>query len=344
MAEDARGDDAFDDADAALRTRAMYVKVKFADARGDGDGGEGRRRGDGDGGAVIARFRDAGSRHGKTGDGKSARSASSIRVNGAAVASGEAEITFRREREGAWMSMDEVRFVGDFDFELALDREMWAMGTGRKNEDGTWSMVMTPGASLTRTVSREAERVFYAAAGALPKSPKTAECRVEFGIVGMSQDERVCLVNQIDLPLEKVLGRAQKRIAPVMVGETSAMLPAIDEHTGISTASVSVDAVNAAARQHHKTHWSSFLDRGDMDNLAILSKMRQRYESMMDYQDDYPADPVKLSWFDASLRLGIGVGLGVILGAGLGVGVVVNGFRAISTKRLRSNPKADAEV
>ena len=81
MAEDARGDDAFDDADAALRTRAMYVKVKFADARGDGDGGEGRRRGDGDGGAVIARFRDAGSRHGKTGDGKSARSASSIRVN-----------------------------------------------------------------------------------------------------------------------------------------------------------------------------------------------------------------------------------------------------------------------
>ena len=34
----------------------MYVKVKFADARGDGDGGEGRRRGDGDGGAVIARF------------------------------------------------------------------------------------------------------------------------------------------------------------------------------------------------------------------------------------------------------------------------------------------------
>ena len=291
MAEDARGDDAFDDADAALRTRAMYVKVKFADARGDGDGGEGRRRGDGDGGAVIARFRDAGSRRWRrraTGRARDARRrfASTARRR----ASGEAEITLRREREGAWMSMDEVRVDGDFDFELALDREMWAMGTGRKNEDGTWSMVMTPGASLTRTVSREAERVFYAAAGALPKSPKTAECRVEFGVVGMSQDERVCLVNQIDLPLEKVLGRAQKRIAPVMVGETSAMLPAIDEHTGISTASVSVDAVNAAARQHHKTHWSSFLDRGDMDNLAILSKMRQRYESMMDYQDDYPAD------------------------------------------------------
>jgi hypothetical protein len=108
---------------------------------------------------------------------------------------------------------------------------------------------------------------------------------------------------------------------------------------------VSGDVVNAAARQHHKTHWSSFLDRGDMDNLAILSKMRQRYESMMDYQDDdYPTDPVKLTWFDASLRLGIGVGLGVILGAGLGVGVVVNGLRTISPKRLRSSPKNDAEV
>lgn len=331
------------DADAALRTRAMYVRVKFADARGDGDGGAT---------PVRARFRDAGSRRGATRDERRERRATSIRVNGAARASGEAEITLRREREGAWMSMDEVRVDGDFDFELALDRELWATGTGRRREDGSWSMVMTPGASLTRTVSREAERAFYAAAGARAESiagapaesPKSQECRVEFGVVGMCGDERVCLVNQIDLPLEKVLGRTQKRIAPVMVGETSAMLPAIDEHHGISTASVSVDAVNAAARQHHKTHWSSFLDRGDMDNLAILSKMRQRYESMMDYQDDYPADAVKLSWFDASLRLGIGVGLGVILGAGLGVGVVVNGFRTISTKRLRSNPKADAEV
>jgi hypothetical protein len=77
-----------------------------------------------------------------------------------------------------------------------------------------------------------------------------------------------------------------------------------------------------------------------MDNLAILGRMRQRYESMMEYQDEYPGEGTKLSWFDASLRLGIGVGLGTVLGLGLGVGVVVNGFRRLGAGRLPATRKS----
>ena len=85
-----------------------------------------------------------------------------------------------------------------------------------------------------------------------------------------------------------------------MVGETSAILPVIDEHShSVNAATVIVEATKVANHSHNAhAAWKapSILGVGEMDNLAILGRMRQRYESMMEYQDEYPGEGTKLSW------------------------------------------------
>ena len=65
----------------------------------------------------------------------------------------------------------------DFEYELTWEREMWATGRGRRNDaDDSWTMTMTH-ASLSRTLSFEAER-------AAPKAPKACEVSNSCGRAG----------------------------------------------------------------------------------------------------------------------------------------------------------------
>lgn len=248
---------------------------------------------------------------------------SRVTVNGTEATAGEAEVTLRRDREGAYVSMDDVVIEGEFDFDLAWDRDVWGRGSGGADADGAWTMSLreTPTRALSR--SREAERAM--------RDESSTMFEVELGVIGTSRGERVFLVSSIALPLQRALPPTRSPRVSVSVGETSAVLPVIDEHT----TAVPVKSTKAVARQHRHSTWRTpSLLGGDLESLAILSKMRQRYESMMEIPDEYPMEPMKLSWFEASLRLGIGVGLGAVLGVGLGVGVVVNGFRAMGSGRL----------
>ena len=315
----------------SMRTRAMYVVVNLpfgaSAEKDDAAAAEALRD---DSRTMRLRFRRA---RGSGWDGRDGGAV--MTVNGRAVVNGEeAVVTLRREREGCFVSMDEVTFAEDFEYELTWEREMWATGRGRRNDaDDSWTMTMTH-ASLSRTLSLEAER-------AAPKAPKA--CEVELAVVDAAKSERVCLVNHLSIPIEKII-RPRRRGTPTVVGETSAILPVIDEHShGVNAATVIVEATKGANHSHNAhAAWKapSILGGGEMDNLAILGRMRQRYESMMEYQDEYPGEGTKLSWFDASLRLGIGVGLGTVLGLGLGVGVVVNGFRRLGAGRLPATRKS----
>lgn len=312
-----------------MRTRAMYVVVNLPmGASAEEDEAAAKALLD-DGTTLRLRFRRA------RGSGQEAREGGAVMtVNGREVVHGqEAVVTLRREREGCFVSMDEVTFADDFEYELTWEREMWATGRGRRNDaDDSWTMTMSH-ASLSRTMSLEAER-------ASPKAPKS--CEVELAVVGAAKSERMCLVNHVSIPIEKII-RPRRRGVPTVVGETSAILPVIDEHShGVNAATVIVEATKVANHSHNAhISWKapSILGGGEMDNLAMLGRMRQRYESMMEYQDEYP-EGTKLSWFDASLRLGIGVGLGTVLGLGLGVGVVVNGFRRLGAGRLPATRKS----
>jgi len=300
---------------ATLRTRAVYARVStnatdvdLARALDDREKNVRLR--------VRARGREG---RDASEDGESSR----VTVNGTARATGEAVVTLRRDREGAYVSMDDVTIEGEFDFDLAWDRDVWGFGSGGVDENGEWRLSLreTPARAVSR--SREAERAM--------RDECSGTFEVELGVIGTSRGERVCLVTSIELPLQRVLPPPRSPRVSVTLGETSAVLPVIDEHA----TTVPVQSTKAVARQHRHSTWRApSLLSGDLESLAILSRMRQRYESIMEIPDEYPVEPMKLSWFEASLRLGIGVGLGAVLGVGLGVGVVVNGFRAIGSGRL----------
>jgi hypothetical protein len=214
----------------------------------------------------------------------------------------------------------------------AAERRLSASTTEEEEEDEEeeegkrWTTTMRH-PSMTKSVSRESER-----------SPRASECVLELSIIGESESERVCIVTTALLPAEKVL--RTKRTSGGVIGETSAVLPVIDE-----VFQVGVRAGESAVKERvWRAHSGKQMDLDS--NLAVLQKMRQRYESMMDYHDEDHKIDTKMSWFDASLRLGIGVGLGTVLGLGLGVGVVVNGIRTLAPARLsgRISPTRKSEL
>lgn len=147
--------------------------------------------------------------------------------------------------------------------------------------------------------------------------------------------ERVCLTETATAKGETATAKGERRKRNNgqggAFGETlpGGMLPAIDE----TKSSAATDA-RTSSKRHIWSVAPSLVGRGELADLVVLSKLRQRYESMMEYHDEYPVDTTKMSWFDASLRLGIGVGLGTVLGLGLGLGVVVNGIRTLAPARL----------
>lgn len=153
---------------------------------------------------------------------------------------------------------------------------------------------------------------------------------LEFTLMGTSETgERVCLAGET--ATAKGERRKRNNGQGGAFGETlpGGMLPAIDE-----TKSSAATDVRTSSKRHIWSVAPSLVGRGELADLVVLSKLRQRYESMMEYHDEYPVDTTKMSWFDASLRLGIGVGLGTVLGLGLGLGVVVNGIRTLAPARL----------
>jgi len=243
------------------------------------------------------------------------------------------DVILRREREGCFVSMAEVRLEDEFAFELARVEEaggerendeedaeqqrgvVVAVGKGRFDGE-RWTMTFGPAPlSVSSSSSSKVEKGVRF---------------LEFTLMGMSETgERVCLAG------ETAYGERRKRNNGQggAFGETTGgMLPAIDETK--SSAAMSSTDVRTSSKRHIWSVAPSLVGRGELADLVMLSKLRQRYESMMEYHDEYPVDTTKMSWFDASLRLGIGVGLGTVLGFGLGLGVVVNGIRTLAPARL----------
>ena len=245
------------------------------------------------------------------------------------------DVTLRREREGCFVSMAEVTLEDEFAFELARVEEVdgecedgeaavegqrgVVVAVGRGRFDGErWTMTIGPAPSSSNTLSSSS-----------PKVENSGVRRLEFTLMGTSETgERVCLTETATAKGER---RKRNNGQGGAFGETlpGGMLPAIDE----TKSSAATDA-RTSSKRHIWSVAPSLVGRGELADLVVLSKLRQRYESMMEYHDEYPVDTTKMSWFDASLRLGIGVGLGTVLGLGLGLGVVVNGIRTLAPARL----------
>lgn len=246
------------------------------------------------------------------------------------------DVTLRREREGCFVSMAEVTLEDEFAFELARvedvggEREDGKAGdegqggvvvaVGRGWFDGErWTMTIGPARLSSNTLSSSSSKV-----------ENSGVRRLEFTLMGTSETgERVCLAGET--ATAKGERRKRNNGQGGAFGETlpGGMLPAIDE-----TKSSAATDVRTSSKRHIWSVAPSLVGRGELADLVVLSKLRQRYESMMEYHDEYPVDTTKMSWFDASLRLGIGVGLGTVLGLGLGLGVVVNGIRTLAPARL----------
>lgn len=260
------------------------------------------------------------------------------------------DVTLRREREGCFVSMAEVTLEDEFAFELARVEEVGderedvevegegqrgvVVAVGRGQFDGErWTMTIGPAPSSSNTSNTSSSS----------KVENSGVRRLEFTLMGTSETgERVCLTSETgervclthDTATATAKGERRKRNSGQggAFGETlpgGMLLPAIDE-----TKSSAATDVRTSSKRHIWSVAPSLVGRGELADLVVLSKLRQRYESMMEYHDEYPVDTTKMSWFDASLRLGIGVGLGTVLGLGLGLGVVVNGIRTLAPARL----------
>ena len=238
------------------------------------------------------------------------------------------DVTLRREREGCFVSMAEVTLEDEFAFELARVEEVGderedveAEGEGQRGVVVAVGRGRFDGERWTMTI------------GPAPSSSKVENSgvrRLEFTLMGTAETgERVCLSGET--ATTKGERRKRNNGQGGAFGETlpGGMLPAIDE-----TKSSAATDVRTSSKRHIWSVAPSLVGRGELADLVVLSKLRQRYESMMEYHDEYPVDTTKMSWFDASLRLGIGVGLGTVLGLGLGLGVVVNGIRTLAPARL----------
>lgn len=252
------------------------------------------------------------------------------------------DVTLRREREGCFVSMAEVTLEDDFAFELARVEEVGderedgkaavegqrgvVVAVGRGRFDGErWTMTIGPAPSSSNTLSSSSSKV-----------ENSGVRRLEFTLMGTSETgERVCLTETATAKGETATAKGERRKRNNgqggAFGETlpGGMLPAIDE----TKSSAATDA-RTSSKRHIWSVAPSLVGRGELADLVVLSKLRQRYEFMMEYHDEYPVDTTKMSWFDTSLRLGIGVGLGTVLGLGLGLGVVVNGIRTLAPARL----------
>ena len=248
----------------------------------------------------------------------------SMVVNGTKIDEGEDVIvTLRRERAMCFVSLDDIEFNDEYD--VAFDvfgtskEQKWATGEVKRDEFGDFAMTMyqPKHAPHARALSTEGER-----------TPKTSDLILEFSLVTGSEEDgsRRCLTARVAISL------ASLRSKRTVVGETSAILPAIDEHSDHSYYGM----INAL-KQRSKFLWGSSPGSDyHFHNLALLTRMRQSYTSMLEHEE-YPIDHKKMTWFDASLRLGVGMGLGAVLGLGLGVGVIANGLRSV--KNLGSGSK-----
>jgi hypothetical protein len=238
-------------------------------------------------------------------------------VNGTVIGDGEDVIvTLRRERSSCFVSMDDIEFdaaCDDVSFDIfgTTKEQRWATGEVKRDaRTGEFVLTMTPPKFHASAMSTERER-----------TPKNAsDLTLEFTLIAEGADGgRRCLTSRV------ALSRASLVAKRTVLGETSAMLPAIDEHGDHG-----YNGVINALKERSKFIWGAASAGNDFNNLAILSRMRQSYSSMLEH-DEYPIDHSKLTWFDASLRLGVGVGLGAVLGLGLGVGVLANGWRSVKT-------------
>jgi len=247
------------------------------------------------------------------------------------------DVTLRREREGCFVSMAEVTLEDEFAFELARVEEV-----GGEREDGEAEDEGQRGVVVAVGRGRFDGERWTMTIGSAPSSSSTSNTSssskvensgvrfLEFTLMGTRETgERVCLAGET--ATAKGERRKRNNGQGGAFGETLpvGMLPAIDE-----TKSSAATDVRTSSKRHIWSVAPSLVGRGELADLVVLSKLRQRYESMMEYHDEYPVDTTKMSWFDASLRLGIGVGLGTILGLGLGLGVVVNGIRTLAPARL----------
>lgn len=298
-----------------LKTTAVFVRARMTNVDDDGTGND---------------------HHASTASGSSWTRGLSCRFT-LAQSNTSVDVTLRRERAGCFVSMAEVTLEDEFAFELARVEEVGderedgeaedegergvVVAVGRGRFDGErWTMTIGPAPSSSSNTSSSSSS----------KVENSGVRFLEFTLMGTSETgERVCLAGET--ATAKGERRKRNNGQGGAFGETlpGGMLPAIDE-----TKSSAATDVRTSSKRHIWSVAPSLVGRGELADLVVLSKLRQRYESMMEYHDEYPVDTTKMSWFDASLRLGIGVGLGTVLGLGLGLGVVVNGIRTLAPARL----------
>lgn len=311
---------------AGLRTHAMFVKIIDSASAASASGSSERER---ESGAMLAigearcRWRRRPGSPAKTATmTTNSNSTTSMVVNGVVIGDGEDVIvTLRRERTSCFVSLDEIVFdaaCDDVSFDIfgTTKDQRWATGELKRDaRTGEFVMTMTQAKLYGNTMSTEGERA--------PKH--VSDLTLEFTLIAEdAEGGRRCLTSRV------ALSRASLVAKRTVLGETSAILPVIDEHGDHG-----YNGVINALKERSKFIWGAASSGNDFNNLAILSRMRQSYTSMLDH-DEYPIDHSKLTWFDASLRLGVGVGLGAVLGLGLGVGVLANGWRSVRT--LGANP------
>ena len=221
-----------------------------------------------------------------------------LQVNGVPIPGSEVSTVLRRDRQGCYVSTDQLAVAQTATFEVYQEGHTWTCGSfvrhgGNDDETTTWTVE------------------FYPMESAVPTSPRKGEelapsCELELCVVGKCGGTPCCLSGNVRC-------QSARRTSPrgTMMGRMPS-LPSVSEES-VLPAMLSANSL------------------ADFKDKSLMTY----FDPAIEYARGDGTDP---SWFGAGVRVGMGLGLGVCLGMGLGVGLLMSSYQRASQAVKRIAP------
>lgn len=234
-----------------------------------------------------------------------------LQVNGVPIPGSEVATVLRRDRQGCYVSTDQLAVVQTATFEVYQDGHTWTCGRFVKNEDNpsTWALEFFPLESHVPD------------SGGGRSQNESPTCDLELCVVGKCCGAPCCLSENV-----------QCTPAPPRASPRGAQLGRLPSLPSVNEERVMEEADTAAPLK--------FLSADTLTDLKEKSLMTY-FDPAIEYARGDGTDP---SWFGAGVRVGMGLGLGVCLGIGLGAGLLVSSYQRAQAAVKRIAPTTAAEV
>lgn len=229
-----------------------------------------------------------------------------LQVNGVTVPGSEAFTVLRRDRQGCYVSTDQLALTQSTTIEVSEEGHTWACGRfvyecSEKGES-SWNLEFFP---------------FDPSVVSAPTCSVPAAMELEMCVVGKNASTPCCLQATVEC-----IPSSSRSTRSAMFRQPS--LPSVCEDSVMDEESV----------RSPRSKLPPLADLYDLKDKTLLTY----FDPAIEYARGDGSDP---SWFGAGVRVGMGIGLGVCLGIGLGAGLLMSSYQRAQAAVKRITPGGD---